>query len=340
MMNKIKIGQIGVCHEHASGKINALRHMPEVYEIVGVVDDRNTTAARFAGDNLKPYEGLPWMTEEELFSIPGIQAVAVETPNTDLVPTAMRCAERGLHLHMDKPAGEDLGAFRRLLDVCEEKRLAIQLGYMFRSNPAIRLCLRAVRAGWLGDIFQIHAGMNHDYGGERYQSYLASFKGGIMFNLGCHLIDLVLSMLGRPEAITSFPKATRGAKVAVNNNGLAVLEYPHATATLYACDLEVNGVSHRRLTVCGTKGTVALSPLERFDGKPLQMSLTLREGNEEYAAGTHIVDLGVIRDRYEDQLLELAKIINGEMQNPYSYGHEYLVQEVLLAASGYTSWRK
>ena len=37
-MNRIKIGQIGISHEHAAGKMRSLRAMPEVYEIVGVVD--------------------------------------------------------------------------------------------------------------------------------------------------------------------------------------------------------------------------------------------------------------------------------------------------------------
>jgi hypothetical protein len=39
-------------------------------------------------------------------------------------------------------------------------------------------------------------------------------------------------------------------------------------------------------------------------------------------------------------MLELAKMINGEMENPYTYEHDYLVQEVVLAASGYKTWRK
>ena len=88
---RIKIGQIGICHEHAAGKLNTVKQLPDVYEIVGVVDDRKTEAARFAGNNLKPYEGQKWMTEEELFATPGLQAVMVETPNSDLVPTALRC---------------------------------------------------------------------------------------------------------------------------------------------------------------------------------------------------------------------------------------------------------
>jgi hypothetical protein len=38
--------------------------------------------------------------------------------------------------------------------------------------------------------------------------------------------------------------------------------------------------------------------------------------------------------RYDEQLIELANIIRGEMANPYPPAHELMVQEVLLAASG------
>ncbi|MGC4073812.1 MAG: hypothetical protein QM760_15130 [Nibricoccus sp.] len=104
--------------------------------------------------------------------------------------------------------------------------------------------------------------------------------------------------------------------------------------------MEVDGLHRRNLKICGTKGTIELLPLERFDGQALQLRLTLLEGNEEYVAGTHTVDFGIARDRYEDQLLELAKIIRCEMRNPYTYEHDLLVQEALLAASGYTKWKR
>jgi len=214
------------------------------------------------------------------------------------------------------------------------------MGYMFRNNPAMQLCRKAVHQGWLGDIFEVQAGMSHNYGGDAYQHYLGNFRGGIMFNLGCHLIDLIISMLGRPARITPFLKSTPGLPDAIKNNCLTIMEYPHATVTLRACSLEADGLNRRRFKVCGTKGSVELCPLERFDGQALQMRLTLLGGNEEYAAGTHIVDFGIKLDRYEDQLLELAKIINGEMTNPYTYEHDYLVQEVVLAAAGYTKWKE
>ena len=333
-MNKIKIGQIGVCHEHAAGKMNALRAMPEVFEVVGLVDDRNSRSARFAGDDLKPYEGLKWMTERELFDTPGLQAVTVETPNGDLVPTALRCMERNLALHMDKPGGEDLEAFGKLRKECEIRRIPFQMGYMFRNNPAIQFCQKALRERWLGDIFEIQANMSHNYGGDAYQRYLGEFKGGIMFNLGCHLIDFIVAMMGRPENVTPFLKSIAGHPDSIKNNGLAILDYAHATVTLRASSLEVEGLANRRLKICGTQGTIELSPLERFDGLPLQMRLSLLTGNATYPAGTHVVDFGIQRDRYRDQLTEWAKIITGEMGNPYPHAHDYLVQEILLAASG------
>jgi predicted dehydrogenase len=339
-MKKIKIGQIGVCHEHAAGKINTLRILPDVFEIVGVVDDRKSSAAKFVSNDLTGYKDLKWMTEDELFRTPGLQAVTVEVPNNDLVPTAIRCMKHNLAMHMDKPAGEDLELFGELLHGCKERNLPFQMGYMFRSNPAIQFCIKAVRENWLGDIFEIQANMSHNYGGDSYQEYLAKFKGGIMFNLGCHLIDFIIFMLGRPEKITPFLKSTVGVAKESKNNCLTIIEYPHTIVTLYACSFEVDGGNRRHLKICGSKGTIELSPLERFDGKPLQMRMTLLEGNKEYAAGTHLVDLGIKLDRYQDQLMELAKIINGEMKNPYTYDHDYLVQEVVLAAAGYTKWNK
>lgn len=339
-MNKIKIGQIGVCHEHASGKIKALRALPDVFEVVGVVDDRNTRSARREPENLPWYDGLPWLSEEELFQYPGLQAVAVEVPNSDLVPTALRCMEHNLAMHMDKPAGVSLADFKKLLDGCRARGLPFQMGYMFRANPAFQFCLKAVREQWLGEIFEVQANMSHNYGAESYQTYLGAFPGGIMFNLGCHLIDFLVALLGRPEKVTPFLKTAPGTAAGIQNNCQAVLEYPHAMATVWACSLEVDGLSRRRLKICGNKGTIELCPLERFDGQPLELRLTLLEGNAEYAAGTHLVNTGTKLDRYEDQLLELAKIIRGEMANPYTYEHDDLVHEVILAASGHTIWRQ
>lgn len=337
--DKIKIGQIGISHSHAAARLNSLKLLPDVFEIVGVVDDRESKATRFAGDDLKPYEGQNWMTESELLRYPGLQAVMVETANTELVPTALRCMDANLAISMDKPGGEDLALFGKLLTGCESREIPFQIAHMLRGNPAIQFCQKAVREHWLGDIFEIQASMSHNYGDrEPYQGYLSGYNGGIMFILGSHLIDVIVSMLGRPERVTPFLQSTRKVAHHAINNGLAVLEFPHAMAWINACDLEVDGLKNRRLKVCGSKGTIEMSPFERFDGKPLELTLRLSEGNSEYTSGVHNVDFGVQKDRYTEQLLEFAKVIRGETASVYTAEHDFLTQEVHLAASGYIPW--
>lgn len=336
-MNPIKIGQIGIGHNHADEKMRTLRNLPHLFEVVGVVEE--DPAWREKRASRPQYEGLRWMTEEELFATPGLEAVAVETDGFDLVPTALRCAERGLHLHLDKPGGESLPAFKELLDACERRGLVIQLGYMYRNNPAINLLKHAARAGWLGEIFEIHAVMSR-LDGDDYRKWVKNFPGGSFYIFGGYLIDIVASLLGRPERVTAFQRPTRDD--GVNDNGLAVLEYPRASASIRASIVEVKGFERRQFVVCGTKGTAEICPLEhsadRCAIEPLHVKLTLSEPCGEFAAGTHLVDVGVINGRYTGQLTELARAVRGEIQNPFPYSHEYIVHEALLAASGYIAF--
>ena len=88
---KIKIGQIGIGHAHASGKMDALRKLTDDYEVVGVVEP-DEALRRKSGD-LGPYRGLEWMTEEQLLNTPDLKAVAVETTVPDLIATASRCVD-------------------------------------------------------------------------------------------------------------------------------------------------------------------------------------------------------------------------------------------------------
>ncbi len=346
-MRPVRIAQLGVSHEHAAGKMRSLRLRPDAFEVVGVVDDRATTkAANYIhwDKEESAYEGLPRLTEEAMFAIPGLEAVAVEVPNLELVSAAQRCLAHRLPIHVDKPGGDALAPFVQLRRDYEAQRLPFQMGYMFRGNPAMRWILDAARRGWLGEIFEVQASMSHNYGNESYDDYIGNFHGGLMFNLGCHLVDFVVSLLGRPSDVFPFLKTAPGDRPGIHNNCVAILDYPAATVTLRACSREVGGLERRRLKICGTKGSVELCPLERYDGTPLQMSLVLREGNEEREAGAHTLDFGSVRDRYEDQLLEFARSIRGETAASASADllldsrHDCLVQEVILAASGCAHW--
>ena len=340
-MEKIRIIQIGICHEHAQGKFTTLKKMSDVFEIVGYVDERDFCKTPRLHDffNENFYADYRKLTLEEALNCPGLEAVTVEVPNKDLVPVALQCMERGIPMHMDKPAGEDLALYKKLLDGCKAKNLPFQMGFMFRGNPAFQFCIRAIRNKLIGDVFEIEADMNHCYGTDDYQEYLGKFPGGIMFNLGCHLIDFVVAAMGRPENVTPFLRSAPGYPDSIRNNCLAVLEYPHALVTLRSCSKDVKNTGGRAMRIEGTNGSIKFSPVERFDGKGVEIHLQLKQDAGDFPAGTHTLVFPPQRDRYEVQLLELARAIREKTVCSYSCEHDYLVHEVTLAASNYIQWR-
>jgi predicted dehydrogenase len=334
---RIKIGQIGTGHEHASAKMSTFRKLSDHYEVVGIAESDPESRTRY--ENHPAYRDLTWMTEEQLLGTKGLQAVAVEVSSADdrIMDVTGRCIDAGLHVHLDKPGGESFSAFKKVLDEAGRRKLAVQLGYMYRNNPAVQFCQRAVREGWLGQVFEVHCVMSVTHSVD-YRKYLSQYPGGTMFIFACHLIDLVVGLMGKPDRIVTFPRQTRSdVGVEMCDNGLIVFEYPKTTATIRTCSLEVEGYQRRQLVVCGDQGTVDIRPLEKFvahASEPLTLRLALSQARDAYKKGYQEVSFPPPPGRYDLQLIELAQIIHGEIENPYPLQHELLVQECLLKACG------
>jgi predicted dehydrogenase len=322
---RIRAGQIGTAHAHAAGKMAAMRKLAEDYEVVGVVEP--DAERRAAAEKNPTYQGLKWMAEEALLGIEGLQMVAVETAVRDLVPTAARVVAAGRHVHLDKPAGESLSAFKRLLDEATRRRLTVQMGYMLRYNPAFQLCFQAVREGWLGQVISVDAAMSKLIDG-RSRAALRPYRGGAMFELGCHLIDAVISVLGRPQRVTAFSRSASPQNDGFADNQLAVLEYPRVTATVRSAVVEFAGERRRHFVVCGDRGSVQIQPLE-----PPQVRLALSEARGGYPKGTQELAMPRLA-RYDGEFTDLAKVIRGEKDFGFPPEHDLAVHETILRASG------
>ena len=322
--SRLKVGQIGVGHAHAAGKYETVSRLSDFYDVVGIAEI--DTKMRSAAAQSSPYSNANWMSEEELLARDDIDLILVETAIDRLLPIARRCLEHNKHIHLDKPAGANLSEFHEVLNLAQSKKLQLQMGYMFRSNPAFQFLFNAVEAGWLGDVFEVHAVISKQVGNLERQ-ILAKYPGGSMFELGCHLIDAVVKLLGKPDRILPINKRTH-LDDDLHDNCLAVFEYPRASATVRSSVVEVEGGRRRQFVVCGTRGTISILPLE-----PPQLTLTLDAPRENYAKGTHSISLPPMTGRYDGDLIDLALAIQGTRAYPYSYAHDLTVQQCILQAS-------
>ena len=308
----------GMGHEHAAGKIATLRGLSDVFEVVAVADDRSRNSPAFS---TFPFDasGLRVVSESEALAIRDIDVVFVETANRDLMDVAAVFAERGIAMHCDKPCGEAMEPYRSIVEKCRARNMPFQIGYMYRGNPAVKWIWDFVGRGGLGEIRFIEADMNHDYQAAGYAEYLATFKAGILYNLGCHLVDMVLPMVrgGLTEA-----RPSTGV-----TSGSSFLRFEGTDVMLRTSANMPGGVLCRRLRIDGTKGTIDLCPIERFDGQELSLTLTAGEKVETFR-------FGVQTDRYADQLLELAAVVRGEIPNVQDYDRDLKTHEITLRACG------
>lgn len=326
----------GLTHEHAPGKLASLLKMRDVFEVVAIVDDSPRRSPMYRDQPWDP-AGCRVVPESEAWNIPDIDVGFVETTNCDLMEIAAQFSERGIPMHCDKPCGEDFATYRRVVETCRAKNIPMQIGYMYRTNPALQFVWWFVREGGLGNVGFIEADMNHAYNHDNYAEYMQTFAGGILYSLGCHLVDMVEPMLkGDPLRVTKVLKSAFGYPAGGKTDGTALLEFPETTVLLRtACEMP-GGILCRRLRVDGTNGTIDLCPIERFDGQELQLMLTLREPRGGYSAGRHKIGFGVQTDRYEGQLRELAAVVRGERPNDQDYDRDLRVHELVLKMIGGT----
>ncbi len=337
---RIKIGQIGVGHVHAY-KLGVYRASPD-YEVVGVVEPDDEL--RRQAESQTAYRGLPWLTQEQLLNMSGLEAVLIETRVRDALDVAAACVGVGKHIHLDKPPGESLPQLRGILQAAARQSLLVQMGYMYRYNPGVVLLRQFLSRGWLGDVFEIDAVMSRLVEPAERRG-MAEYRGGMMFELGCHMIDLLVSLMGTPTKITAIQQHTGRVEDGLIDNTLAVFEYPHALATVKASAMEVEGFARRHFVVCGTQGTFHIQPLDdppdqrqfrlpfRLPGESSPVRVALSTSRDPYRKGYQEVPLPKYA-RYVDDAADMARIIRGEKSTDFSYEHDLTVQAAVLEACG------
>lgn len=326
-LSPIPCGVLGLGHAHAVDIIKVLRASPD-FALVGVCEPDESVRATYGANPV--LEGLPWLAQHEILENPAIQMVAVESNVTRLLGFGRAVVDAGKHLHMDKPAGTSLPDFRALLDSAKAQSLLVQMGYMYRYNPGFDFIRRMVAENALGNVYAIHASMCTDLTPKKRDG-INIHPGGIMPELGCHLIDIIVLLLGEPKSVTSFIRHDTDVNDTLADNTLAVLEYDQAMVTVACSAREPHAGGERRFKVVGSDGSITLEPLE-----PPRARLALRKAYGAYQAGVTTVEFPDL-ERHVLDMADLAAAIRGERVFQYTYGHDYTVQRTVLRASEGTS---
>lgn len=328
-MKKIKIAQIGTSrNSHGNDIWRTLLKHPDVFEIAGYAFPENEKE-KFP-ERMKEFEGYREMSVEEILSDPEIEAVTVETEEIYLTKYALKVAKAGKHLHMEKPGGAELNEFEELVETLKAKDLTFSIGYMYRFNPKIQEALAKIKNGVLGEIYAVEAHMDCKHTPEVRQ-WLLGFPGGMMFFLGCHLIDLIYQIQGEPQKVIPFHCSTGYDGVTADDYGMVVFQYKNGVSFAKTCAYEIGGFLRRQLVICGEKGTIEIKPLEVVKDGGQYTFMKESHGNGWHEEGE--MSKTELYDRYDTMMLHFAEMVRGK-ENPYSYDYELGLYKLLLKSCG------
>lgn len=198
-----KIAFIGCAHIHTPGFIKRILSRNDV-EVVAVWDE-NAARSQHVADELGTARVA---TLEEAISAQS-DGVIVLSETDRHVDFALPAIERGRHVFIEKPLGHDKAAADRIAGAVEEAGVIFQTGY-FQRSLAPHLYLRDhIRKGTFGAINRVRLSFCHS-GAIRdiFRDYLwmteRSRTGvGAFGDLGAHLLDLLVWLLGDVESVTA-----------------------------------------------------------------------------------------------------------------------------------------
>lgn len=331
-MRKIRVAQIGInAHSHSNEIFRSIKKQSDIFEIAGYVLPENEKER--IPQKAEALQGYTELTLDEILDDPDIEAVTIETDEIYLTKYALSAAKAGKHIHMEKPGGRELADFEELISVMKKTGKVFHTGYMYRYNPYIQALLAQIENGELGDIISVEAQMNCIHPAATRQ-WLDNLPGGMMFYLGCHLVDLIYRIQGTPKNIIPFNMCSGVDGVTAKDFGFAVFEYENGISFAKTTAVELGGFERRQLVVNGTKATVELNPLEWYlpDGSGLQTGRTVRTSTN-WNEKTEKVFSGPL-DRYDTMMRSFAAYVRGEKENPFTPDYELELYKTVLTACG------
>ncbi len=184
-----------------------------------------------------------------------LQLVVVAAPNRAHVPVALDALAAGLHVVVDKPLAVTAEDGRRVVEEAERRGLVLSIFHNRRWDGDFLTVRRLVDEGVLGDVWRFESRFER----WRPERLAAAWRergdpaegGGLLMDLGSHLIDQAVALLGPPLTVYAELFGRRPG-AAVDDDMFVALDHPSGSRS----HLWANSVAPRpgpRFRVLGSK---------------------------------------------------------------------------------------
>jgi len=197
----LRLGIIGAGRIVERAHLPVLERLPDI-AVIGLFDPDNDRARATAERFHIPHV---CRTLEELFSL-GLDAALVACPNAQHASVSIAALDAHLHVLCEKPMALNSAEAQAMVQAAERAGRELMIAFANRFRPEVVALQQMIQAGELGEIKAIRCGWLRRKGVPVVGTWFtrrALAGGGVLTDLGSHLIDLALWLSGRPEVLTT-----------------------------------------------------------------------------------------------------------------------------------------
>lgn len=236
------------------------------------VADLNATRSKEAAE---PYGAAAYTDYLEMLDREKPDAVIINLPHGLHEECAIACAQRGIHMLLEKPMSVSGQSCRRINEACRKTGTLLQIGHVQRYDPSNQGAKALIESGELGRIVMINDQRTTNYfSDDRPRWFLKKdlAGGGIWINYGAHAIDKLCYLTdSRVASITG--SCTYPDEFDVDGSAQAMIRMENGiSATVSICGYAV--VPMHETMIYMTKGSIRLRPFSSL--------WVCREGDKEY----------------------------------------------------------
>jgi predicted dehydrogenase len=133
-----------------------------------------------------------------------VRAVVIATPNDTHCELALRALAAGRDVLLEKPMALRVGECQHILDTAQQLSRIVQLSFVCRQSPTALLAKSFIDAGRLGRMYHARAMLFRRRGIPGLGRWFTTAQhsgGGVLIDIGVHVIDLLLHLSGSPTPL-------------------------------------------------------------------------------------------------------------------------------------------
>lgn len=228
-----------------------------------------------------------------LIADPKVDIVSITTPNNLHREMAIAALEAGKHVWCEKPMALTMEDAEAMVAAARKAGRRTLLGYNYVRNPSFLHAERLIASGRIGQAVHFRGWVDEDYQADpelpwTWRAKLADAGLGALGDLGCHLVSMMLRLMGPVESLiadmqiiheTRPVEGGKRAKVENEDTATAILRFASGAQGSISTSRSAWGRKNRLdFEVHGTKGMIAFAQ-ERMN----ELQLYMNEGEKAEA---------------------------------------------------------